>query len=543
MSKSASNAATSRYELYTPHNPRASGDATLETVIRPGRLFGSNGIRWAPDGTLWVTELVGDQITSWDPENDFLRVASPMGSELSGPDDIAFDAAGNVYATETMNSRVSGRRANGEYFVLLDDVPAPNGITIDPLTDDLYIDEMREGGRVLRVDKEQPNTLEVVTEGLAWLNALEMGPDRELFLPQVLTGEILAVNADTGATRIVAEGLSTPTAVKFDSQGRVIVSEAGSGAITALEENGTRTTLAEFGLGIDNFCFDPQGNLYVSSFIEAKIVRYSAGTSEIDRVLSLGGLMGPYQVAAAADGTVLVADANSIVRVTPDAALERIARLLITMPFVAIGIALVPRGAIALSLAGDVFRLDLPSGEFTKIYTATSEATDQYMSTEAAGVVALAADGDLVLGGKAGGGTVLEMALDGTVTGERSTSLTRLTSIAARGGLLVASDEEGGTVAVVSPHGTRMHNGFNRPQGVCITAAGVFVAERGTRSVVLFDLESGERTTVAEDLAFGLPTAGGVSHGRLASLSAEPDGSVLVGCDGDGSIRRLTVSL
>lgn len=77
--------------------------------MAPNPLYGSNGIRIAPDGTLWITQVNGDQITAWDPSDGSFSLADPMGSPMTGPDDVVFDSDGTCYVTETLNNRVSAR--------------------------------------------------------------------------------------------------------------------------------------------------------------------------------------------------------------------------------------------------------------------------------------------------------------------------------------------------------------------------------------------------------------------------------------------------
>ena len=59
----------SRYDLYGSRPPSVAGGWVLGTVVAPNPLYGSNGIRIALDGTLWITQVNGDQITAWDPSD------------------------------------------------------------------------------------------------------------------------------------------------------------------------------------------------------------------------------------------------------------------------------------------------------------------------------------------------------------------------------------------------------------------------------------------------------------------------------------------
>jgi sugar lactone lactonase YvrE len=529
----------SRWELYRPSRPAALSGWRLEVVAPPARLFGANGLRIGPDGRLWLAELVGDHLTAWDAEADVLSVVSPMGSTLSGPDDLAFGDDGTVYVTETLNGRVTCRRPDGEYGVLLEDTPAPNGITVDPGSGRLFVDEMREGGRVLELDPARPGQARVVADGLAWCNALERGPDGRLYLPQVLTGEVVSVDPDRPGVRRELQGLATPTAVKFDARGRLVVSAASEGVLLRVDlATGATERLAAPGAGIDNFCFDARGNLYVSNFIESSVVRYAAASGECDRVLSGGGLMGPYHLARWDDSTLLVADANSIALVGLDGRLRRLTRLLLDQPFVAVGAERVGDHVIALTLAGEVFRFNAEGGGLVKLLAATAGETSQYLSTQSRGATALGRDGEEVLVGLVGG-AVVWLDAEGKARRTVETGLSRITAVAGRDGRVAACDAEAGRLVLLGGGlEARTVDGLSAPEGVAVTADGWYVAERGHGCVTWLGAEGDRREVVATELPLGMPQSGR-RLGRRASLLAEASGSVLVGCDGDGSVRRL----
>jgi len=540
MSESSSNPTVSRYDLYLDTSPSAAHGWSMETVREPARLFGANGVRLHADGRLWVSELVGEHLSAWDADSDTLSTASPMGSELRGPDDIAFDSQGTVYATETMNGRVSGRRADGSYFVLVDDCPAVNGITVDPETDRLYVDEMREGGRVLEVDRHQRNRVRVIAEGLDWLNALEMGPDGRLYMPQVFAGTVLAVDPDSGAVETVVDGLAHPTAVKFAPDGRLVVTQSSLGEVTAVDlATGERRRLVRLAPGVDNFDIDERGYIYVSNFVEASVARYSMETGELDKALSVGSFLGPYQIASAAEGFV-VADHGSVCRMDRAGNFERLSRLLLDQPFVAVGVAEVDGSLVALSQAGEVFRRLEDTGEWVKIYGSLDGANSEYFGQDADGVNAIGVgDGRLLVGMLRGDVVVLD--LDGIVKSRQASGLATVTAISGRDGAIVVSDETAGSVLVLGEGEPRSLNGFKRPQGVALTADGVVIADQGSRQVVYASHDGERREVVASDLPLGLPRLQ-ADDGRRSSVTVAEDGSIIIGCDGDGSVRRLVRS-
>lgn len=527
----------SRYEQYRPAASTPAPGWSREVVHPPSRLFGSNGIRVGPDGLVWITEFYGEHVTAWSPETDEVTVKSPMGTPLEGPDDLAFDAEGTMYVTETMNGRVTARTASGEYFVVLDECPAANGITIDPRTDTLYVDEMREGGRLLKVDKARRNVFRALVEGLQWCNALETGPDGNLYLPQVFDGKVLAVDPDDGTIRRSIEGFACPTAVKFDAAGRLVVSEAAVGRVTAVDGD-ERVTLAQTDPGIDNFCFDAAGGLYVSSFIDPRVEQWTAGSGQPVRVLGANVLAGPYGIAVSADGrSLLVADANSVARLAFDGRVQRLSQLLLGQEFVAVDVVEAGDGFAVLTLAGDVL-LVRPDGTVTqKVVSATSELTDQYLSTVQRGASALGRDGATILAGTRDG-QVLEFDLDATPSGSRATGLKEVTAVDRRDGLLAAAEARAGKVCVFRGGGRIEYGDLQSPDAVALFGGDLYVIETGRRRLVAISLDSGARQVIAEDLPVGMPVAG-VATGRSPSLAVAGDGSVVCGCDGDGSILRF----
>jgi sugar lactone lactonase YvrE len=123
----AISAQPSRYAL--PHPVDVAAGWRLERVTGPSRLFGANGVRTGPDGRVYIAQVTGSQISALDHRTGQLGTVSPKGGDIVAPDDVAFDASGNLYATEVMDGRVSMLDTAGRTRVLRDDIPSANGIT------------------------------------------------------------------------------------------------------------------------------------------------------------------------------------------------------------------------------------------------------------------------------------------------------------------------------------------------------------------------------------------------------------------------------
>src|ERR1700761_6628357 len=155
-------------------SPTVADGWRLERLTPPSRLFGANGLRTGPDGRIYIAQVTGSQISALDLDTGRVETVSAKGGDIIAPDDVAFDPAGNLYATEVMDGRVSMRDTAGQSRVLRDDVASANGITF--FRDRLFIGECRDGGRLLEFDLTG-GPPRVLLESAPSPNAMEVGPD------------------------------------------------------------------------------------------------------------------------------------------------------------------------------------------------------------------------------------------------------------------------------------------------------------------------------------------------------------------------------
>jgi sugar lactone lactonase YvrE len=249
--------------------PSAAAGWKIARAVRPSPLFGSNGMRLAPDGWLYVTQVFGSQITAINPVTGEKKIISPRGGAIVSPDDLDFDSNGVMYVTEYLNSRVVARLPNGEVRVVSDQVPGANGITVHK--DRLFIDECRTGGRLLELfhDGRAPR---VMADGLAMPNACAVGPDGLLYFPEVLSGDIWRMPLDGGQRERFIGGMATPPAVKFDNRGALMVLESHTGDVTRIDlQSRRKTRVATIETGLDNFVIAPDDRIFVSSFAHGSV--------------------------------------------------------------------------------------------------------------------------------------------------------------------------------------------------------------------------------------------------------------------------------
>ena len=184
----------------------------------------------------------GSQISALDVDTGALETISAKGGDIVAPDDLAFDADGNLYATEVMDGRVSVRGTDGRTRVLRDDLPCANGITVHQGR--LFVDECRKADACWN-STSNGGAPRVMLDNLPFPNAMEVGPDGLLYFPLMAPTRS---GASTGAAvrpRRVVGDLGVPDAVKFDSNGYIVSTQVASGQVLRIDpRSGERTVLA-----------------------------------------------------------------------------------------------------------------------------------------------------------------------------------------------------------------------------------------------------------------------------------------------------------
>ena len=519
---------------YIATDPRTADGWRLERLTTPSRLFGANGLRTGPDGRVYVAQVTGSQISALDLAGGDVEAVSPKGSDIIAPDDVAFDSSGNLYATEVMDGRVSVRDAGGAARVLRDDLPCANGITVHQ--DRLFINECRDGGRLMELDRAT-GASRILLEDLPSPNAMEVGPDGMLYYPLMTANEIWRIDPNGGEPQRVTGDLGVPDAVKFDPQGYLVSTQVASGQVLRIDpRSGDKTLLAQLNPGLDNLTFVGD-RLFVSNFT-GEITEVLAGGET--RTALPGGLNWPLDLVVGDDGRLYVADGTYFYAVGRDGALETVG-MLFTPGYPGFLRGLAPAGPgvfVVATSGGQIARYRPGDGETDYL----ADGFDQLYG------VAIG-PGDTIVFAELGTGSVHAL---------RSGNVELLTSglqdpvgvaFGPDGAPLVAESGAGRVVRVAGSKETVV-DGLQRPQGIHVSDGQLYIVDAGAKEVIAVDLASEERRTIASGLPVGPPP--GVDpkplkgmppfsgpQGPFAGITAGPDGTLYVSADGDGSVLAL----
>jgi sugar lactone lactonase YvrE len=83
-----------------------------------GQFSGPNDITFDSAGNIYVTDVSNSRIQKFDANGDFISKFGSYGTgngQFSGPGGLAFDSAGNIYVTDSGNNRVQKFKPDGTY--------------------------------------------------------------------------------------------------------------------------------------------------------------------------------------------------------------------------------------------------------------------------------------------------------------------------------------------------------------------------------------------------------------------------------------------
>ncbi len=518
--------------------PQAAAGWQISHLSPPSGLYGANGMQFGPDGKLYVVQAFGSQVSAIDTTTGACQTVSPVGGPIVAPDDLAFDSRGVMYVTEVMSARVSARTPDGQTRVIANNVPGANGITC--YQDRLFMDECRPGGRLFELypDGRAPR---LIADNLALPNALSVGPDEQIYFPQIAAGEIWRVPLAGGTPQCFVTGLAVPTAVKFDRNGLLTTTQAGTGEVVKINlQNKTKTVVGRSRPGIDNFAIDTNNRLFISHFVDGGVAEIFSDGQE--RVLVASGFLGPWGIALASDGTLYAGDGGSLAAAAADGKWHRPSMLLEEgFPGFVRGLASGP---------GSNLYLTTSAGSVASYHPGT-RATHTFATglNELLGIACMP-DGSCIVA-EAGAGRLLRINAKGEISVLASGLRRPAGVVVADNGACCVSDESTGRIVQVNGGATTVLDGLQKPQGLALSGGQLFVLDVGSKELIAFSLSTKQRQTLATNLPVGAPP--GITPKPLmgvpdlipgplssfAGLTAGGNGAIYIAGDGEGSVLML----
>ncbi len=517
------------------HPPGLAAGWRLERLTPMSRLYGANGLRAGADGRLYVAQVSGSQISAVEIETGTVEAISPMGGAIVAPDDLVFDPAGNLYATEITEGRVSLREPNGAVRVLQGDMPCANPITFHQGR--LFAGECRPGGRILELDL-QGGAPRILAEDVPMPNAFEVGPDGKLYFPVMGANEIWRIGLEGGTPERVAGELGVPDSVKFDAQGRIVSTQVHSGQVLRLDlHSGAREVLADVAPGLDNVAFIGD-RIFVSSI-----------SGQINEVLGGGrlrsvipdGFNWPLGLAMGEDGVLFVADGPFSYHLRPGGT-PSLAGMLFTpgCPGYCRGVAASGPGEVLVTTANGQVARWRPAQQQSEFL---AEGFDRLYGVAPA-------PGGAVVFADAGTGRVLSVQSGQVEVLASGLAEPMGVAVAPDGACYVAEAGGGRVVTLAGGKAETVVDGLQQPQGLAVHAGRLYIVDALAKELIEYDLARGARRIIAAQLPVGAPPGviakplGAIRPlsgpmGPFAGLAAGPDGALYVSADAEGCVLAL----
>ena len=239
--------------------------SVAETVLRSPIIHGSNGLVMDNDDNLVIASIESKAVFVMDTKTGKV-IKTYKHPLITGPDDVAVAKDGSIYYTDFYSGNIGKISPTGEISILVNLGQWVNSIRLNPDETKLYVGHCIGDDRLTEIDLKT-NKPRLVAEKVGWPNSMYFGPDGKLYSPLNTTGEIIRWNLLTGEREVVFRVYTPPSSVKFDSQGRLLVTEFITGTVSRhdFKTGATKVIGKNLTIGLDNVAVDKKGRLFIAS--------------------------------------------------------------------------------------------------------------------------------------------------------------------------------------------------------------------------------------------------------------------------------------
>ncbi len=529
-----------------------------------GVLAGStNGISFAPDGTLYVANVFGSTITQIDPESGEVPSRLAAADQVYFPDDVIVAPDGTIYWTEIALGNVFKKPVGEPAFPLLPGLFVTPGLnSANPLTlsdeaeprlfaagcyggpdnsfveidPDLDGDRMSDGITTVIFGP----VADCASNGMSWY-------DGYLYSPQPFQSQIWRIDPDVpgGDPTPVTTGWSVPIGTAFDAHGNLYSlqqGDAGQGVsqvvridkqeLDDLDDTDTennRTVLAEIPVGwADNIAVDDEGRIFISSSTDSTIAEV-LGNGEL-RIVVPGQFQMTLGVSVIGD-TVYTTHSSGIV------SYDRRSGELIDHYRAPFGIGGFPFALSSIAWGDNLVLMSAFNGD---IVLWDPVANEPLASGLLPGPIdAQPFEGDLIVTtatdqATLAGGVIYRVDTSFNVLEEVATVLNS-TGLAAKGGDVWVADHMNGTILQIIDDGVTLDepvvafDGLAGPEGLDVRRNQMYAVEGGSQALTSIRLRSGKRRTIATELGLQGPFL--FPYGYLNNVTVSDTNEIFLNAD------------
>ncbi|MDC0723483.1 SMP-30/gluconolactonase/LRE family protein [Nannocystis bainbridge] len=265
-------------------------DGSVRTVVA-ARLTVPSGLAVAPDDVdeqLWVADVYALRRVG-GRDGKIAQTTRVLSTPMVFPMHVSLGDKHGILSSAYLASVQVLDRANG---AVLRTIPNTGGVQgAIELGDGALVAAEATTGRLVRIDKAEPATTTVLSEGLQGPVGLVgdlQADEPAVYVTEVRAGRVTRVRLSDGAKRTVAKGLRAPEGIARHPDGGLVVAEVGRKRLVRIDPATGRKTVLASGLRIGlpesrglppgyvptGVAVGRSGTIYVSSDVESALYRF-----------------------------------------------------------------------------------------------------------------------------------------------------------------------------------------------------------------------------------------------------------------------------
>jgi sugar lactone lactonase YvrE len=237
------------------------------------------GLAFDRSGNLFVGDFKTDTIFKVAPDG----TRSAFATGVHWPNNIAFDATGNLYALSPAGESkgaILKFSPDGTKSTFASGVGFPLSLAFDS-AGNLFVSEM-DSGSIFRFTPD--GSKGTFATNVGYVDSLAFDAGGNLFALDKNSGSIFKFTPD-GKKSTFATGIGS-TVLAFDSAGNLLAEDSNSNTIFKFKPTGAKSAFAKInsskGFQSMGFAFDPMGNLFASDLITGAIFKFTPdGTQSV----------------------------------------------------------------------------------------------------------------------------------------------------------------------------------------------------------------------------------------------------------------------
>ena len=516
-------------------------------VLASGNLPGSFGLRFGPDGMLYVCTNAGLAVFDL-AQGQMVDLIGPERGVI-GPEDVIFGPDGAMYWASMFTGEVGRMTTDGAVITQMV-APMVNSLVFSE-DGRLFVTEPWMTDSLWELDPAFVDPPQQIGAGFGGLKNPEFGPDGLLYGALMWGGQVVKMDVDdpSNTTEMITDDIPGPFTARFGPDGMLYVVNRTDFTVERLDPaDGSHSTYVELPFGPDNITFAPTGMMFISSYTDG-VLAMALPDGSVQEILP-GGLILPAGIAVQerADGeSVYVGNLFSFREYDgATGALRSVQRY--RFPAVEFG------GAVSVSGAGDNLVLSNffpPGGGRVQIWNPAAGELVEEVAGIAVPMNAIGFGDDVVavdMGFAEGEAKVVRVGSGGsTVLADAADQIFVPLGLAATDDDLWVGDWATGMIWQLIADGQELAQpmpvaqGLSGPEGMTVDLDGSLLVVEGTAGrVSRVRPATGAITPVASNLLLSGPGAGMLPpFGLINGIDIGPSGAIYVPGDMGNLVYRL----